>query len=244
MGGATGSVSGLVTRERLAEAVGRRRGAEAGDRLSEACVELLHVDAAAISIVIAGQQTATLGVSSPAARVYDEVSFTFGEGPCLSAVTRRRPVIVADLAEPGELSWTGYATAMLTHGICNVWAVPLVVAGEYVGAVTLFGTSPGAPKGKQLDGALVVAEMAGMPLLDLIVADRYAAVQTAGGRGPDWGALTRVEVNQATGMLIQQLDVDPVEALARLRAHAYASGRSASDVAHDILGGSLRLDVN
>jgi hypothetical protein len=133
---------------------------------------------------------------------------------------------------------------MLTHGICSVWAVPLVVAGEYVGAVTLFGTSPGAPNGEQLDGALVVAELAGMPLLDLIVADRYGAVQTVGDRGPDWGGLTRVEVNQATGMLIQQLDVDPVEALARLRAHAYASGRSASDVAHDILGGVLRLDVN
>jgi GAF domain/ANTAR domain len=244
VGCARGSATGLVTRGQLAQAVGPRRGAEAGDRLSEACVELLGVEAAAISIVIAGQQTATLGVSSPTARMYDEVSFTFGEGPCLAAVTRRRPVIVVDLSDPMGLSWSGYATAMSAHGICSVWAVPLVVAGEYVGALTLFGTSPGAPTGGQLDGALVVAEMAGMPLLDLVASDRYGAVETVGNRGADWGALTRVEVNQATGMLIQQLDVDPVEALARLRAHAYVSGRSASDVAHDILGGTLRLDVN
>jgi hypothetical protein len=234
----------LVTQEQLAETVGERRGVEAGDRLSEACVELLNVDAVAISIVISGEQTGTLGVSSSAARLYDEVSFTLGEGPCMAAVVHRRPVIVVDLSDPGEWSWTAYATAMLAHGIRGVWAMPLVVAGEYVGALTLFGTSPGAPTGAQLDGALVAAEMAGMPLLDLIAAEKFAAVNSGGGRGPDWGALTRVEVNQATGMLIAQLDVDPVEALARLRAHAYATGRSASDVAHDILDGTVRLDVH
>ena len=210
----------MITQEQLAEAVGPRRGVEAGDRLSAVCVDLLAVDAAAISIIIAGEQTATLGVSSPAARIYDEVSFTLGGGPCLSAVARRRPVIVTDLSDPGEPFWPGYDTAMLAHGIRGVWAVPLVVAGEYVGALTLFETSPGAPTGEQLDGALVVAEMAGMPLLDLIAADRYGSVKAVGNLGPDWGALTRVEVNQATGMLIEQLDVDPVEALARLRAHA------------------------
>ena len=36
-------------------------------------------------------------------------------------------------------------------------------------------------------------------------------------------------------MLVAQLDVEPAEALVRLRAHAYATGRSATDVARDIL---------
>ncbi len=235
--------SGLVTQQELAEAMGGRRGLEAGDRLSEACVELLGVDAAAISIVIAGEQTATLGVSSPMARIYDEVSFTLGEGPCLAAVAQREPVIVPDLAE-GAGQWTGYATALLAHGVRGVWAMPLVVAGEYVGALTLFVTSPGPPTSEQLDGALAASEMAGMPLLDLVAADQVAAADPVDDRGTDWGALTRVEVNQATGMLIEQLDVDPVEALARLRAHAYVTGRSASDVAHDILAGDLRLEMH
>jgi hypothetical protein len=204
---------------------------------------LLHVHAAAISIVIDGEQTATLGVSSPAARDYDEVSFTLGEGPCLAAVSRCQPVIVADLSHPGERVWAEYAAEMLAHGVHAVWAIPLVVAGAYVGALTLFDTSPGAPTAEQLSGALLAAEMAGMPLLDVVVADRFAAGNPIGNQSPDWETLTRVEVNQATGMLIEQLDVDPVEALARLRAYANATGRSASDVAHDILDGRLRLDA-
>lgn len=57
-------------------------------------------------------------------------------------------------------------------------------------------------------------------------------------------ALSRAEVSQATGMLMAQLDVAPAEALVRLRAHAYAAGRSASDVARDILDRRLRLEVD
>lgn len=57
-------------------------------------------------------------------------------------------------------------------------------------------------------------------------------------------ALSRAEVSQATGMLVAQLNLDPVEALSRLRAHAYATGRSATDVARDILERRLRLDAD
>jgi hypothetical protein len=57
-------------------------------------------------------------------------------------------------------------------------------------------------------------------------------------------ALSRAEVSQATGMLVAQLGVDPAEALVRLRAHAYVTGRSATDVARDIVDRRLRLEVD
>jgi hypothetical protein len=55
-------------------------------------------------------------------------------------------------------------------------------------------------------------------------------------------SLQRVEVYQATGMLIGQLDIDATEALARLRAYAFAVGRTASEVAWDIVERRLVLD--
>jgi plasmid stability protein len=36
-------------------------------------------------------------------------------------------------------------------------------------------------------------------------------------------------------MLVAQMEVEPAEVLRRLRAHAYVSGRSLTDVARDIL---------
>ena len=56
----------------------------------------------------------------------------------------------------------------------------------------------------------------------------------------EFNALSRTEVSQATGMLVAQLGVEPAEALVRLRAHAYATNRSATEVARDILDRRLR----
>ena len=88
--------------------IGDTRGVQAADRLCEACVGLLDVDAAAISLVFDGANVGTLGASDPRARTYDELQFIVGEGPCLDSVGRRRPVLVGDLADPAEHRWSGW----------------------------------------------------------------------------------------------------------------------------------------
>jgi hypothetical protein len=62
--------------EQLLVAMGERRGVGAADRLCEACVQLLDVDAAAMSLVFDGANIGTLGASGAAARMYDEAQFT------------------------------------------------------------------------------------------------------------------------------------------------------------------------
>ena len=42
-------------------------------------------------------------------------------------------------------------------------------------------------------------------------------------------------------MLSEQLDIDIADAFARIRAHAYAEGRSVNDVAAEVVGGTLRI---
>jgi hypothetical protein len=227
----------------LLTAIGDERGAGAADRLCAACVALLGVDAAAISLVFDGANSGTLGASSAPARVWDELQFTLGEGPCLDSVAHRAPVLVMDLADPKDIRWPAYGPAMVAHEIRSVSALPVVVAGEYVGALDLFRASPGLLGAEQLTGALVAAELAQMPLLDLMGSDLQAAVTD-----PDSDAwleltmLSRAEVSQATGMLVAQLEITAAAALLRLRAHAYATGRPVTDVARDILDFRLRLD--
>jgi hypothetical protein len=231
--------------ERLTAAIGAQRGAAAADSLCRICLTEFEVDAAAISLVFDGASSGTLGASGADARAYDELQFTHGEGPCLDSVASRTPVLVADLGDPGEIRWPGYGPALVAHRIRSVYAMPVVLAGEYVGALDLYRRRAGALDGDELAGALIAAELAEMPLLDLLADDLEAAFDT--GDVDAWtqlGALTRVEISQATGMLIAQLDVDAAEALVRLRAHAYATGRSATDVARDILEHRLQLDID
>ena len=207
---------------------------------------LFDVDAAAISLVFDGANSGTLGSSGEHARTCDELQFLLGEGPCLDSVTRRAPVLVVDLADPDDARWPVYGPAMLDLQIRGVYAMPVVVAGEYVGALDLFRAQPGrSARTTQISGAVVAAELAGIPLLDLLDGDLHAAA--ADPRSNAWAelnALSRAEVSQATGMLVAQLEIEPAEALVRLRAHAYSTGRSATDVARDILDRKLRLEAD
>lgn len=234
-----------MIRDQLVAAVNGRRGTEAADRLCEACVTLLDIDAAAISLVWDGANTGTLGSSSEHARMFDELQFTLGEGPCLESVSRRGPVLVTDLADKHDRRWPIYGPAMIDMQIRGVYAMPVVVAGEYVGALDFFRATPGELGGAELSGAIVAADLAAVPVLDLLDADLQAAASEPGSSAwAELNALSRAEVSQATGMIVAQMGIEPAEALLRLRAHAYAAGRSATEVARDILERRLRLDAD
>ena len=206
---------------------------------------LFDIDAAAISLVFDGANSGTLGSSGAPARMYDELQFTLGEGPCLDSVARRAPVLVADLTNPDDARWPIYGPALLDLQVRGVFAMPVVLAGEHVGALDLFRAQPGRLEGENFAGAVVAAELAGVPLLDLMNADLQAAVADPDSNAwAELNALSRAEVSQATGMLVAQLGVEPAEALLRLRARAYATGRSATDVARDILDRRLKLEAD
>lgn len=235
----------MTIEDQLLAAVVDQHGVGAADRLCEACVALFGVDAAAISVIFDGANNGTLGASGPAARVYDELQFTLGEGPCLDSVAHGSPVLVGDLADPTDVRWPAYGPAMLAREIRGVYALPVVVAGMNVGALDLYRARPGLLGTEQLAGALAAAELAEMPMLDLMGADFQAAV--ADPDSDAWAELTqlsRAEVSQATGMLMAQLEITAAEALVRLRAHAYATGRNATEVADDILERRLRLEAD
>ena len=235
----------MATHEQLIAAIDGRRGVDAANRLCEACVVLLDIDAAAISLVFDGANTGTLGSSGARARMYDELQFTLGEGPCLDSVLRRIPILIVDLGDPEEARWPAYRPAMLAHQIRGVYAIPVVVAGEFVGALDLFRARPGPLLATDLAGAVAAAELAAIPLLDLLDGDLQAAVTDPNSNAwAELNKLTRAELSQAIGMLVAQLEVEPALALILLRAHAYASGRSVTGIARDILDRRLKLEAD
>ncbi|MEW2016123.1 GAF and ANTAR domain-containing protein [Rhodococcus sp. NPDC076796] len=231
-------------REQLASAMaGVGGGLSAADRLCVACVELLPVDGAAISVIHDGVSRGTFGSSGEFSRRLDEFQFTFGEGPCLDAVSTGAPVLVSDLADPSERRWPAFTPAVLDAGVHAIFALPTAIAAVHIGVLDLFCTEPGPLSDTDLSAGMWAAELAALPLLDLMNSDLDWEAAGEGGDGWDQlASLERVEVYQATGILMGQLDLDSIEALARLRAHAYASGQTASEVAWDIIERRLVLD--
>lgn len=231
-------------RSRLDAAMGGGgRGLSVADELCHACVEVLAVDGAAISYVEGGATRGTFGSSSTLSRQLDELQFTFGEGPCLDAVRTGRPVIVPDLRGVEGRRWPAFTHAAVDHGVRSIFALPVAIDSAPVGALDLFRTITGTLTEEGLTGGLLAAELAALPLLDLMTRD--VDWQAAGDGGTGWeelASLERIEVYQATGVIMAQLDVGPADALARLRARAYASGRTASEVAWDVVERRLTFD--
>ncbi len=209
-----------------------------------ACLPLLGVDAAAISLIDEGESRGTFGASGAAARLLDSLQFSAGEGPCLEAFRTTEPVLVPDLHAQDEPRWPAFKEAAERAGVRAVFAIPVQVGKIGLGALDLFRSVAGPLSIAQLTDAILVADAAAQILLDLI-----GEPSSATGRGDplaQWAqvaSLSRVEVYQATGMLMAQLDLSPASALIRLRAYAFANELTASEVAQLITSRDLRMEA-
>jgi hypothetical protein len=225
---------------------GAAAGLATADRICAACVDLLQVEGAALSLMHDGSTFGTFGSSSELSRRLDEFQFTFGEGPCLDAVRQGQPIVVADLQDPAEQRWPTYAGAVLDEGVRAVYALPVSISSAYVGVLDLFRAEPSPLNAADLTGGLFAASLAMAPLRDLI----STVMLEPGPIGADVDAwaesatLERVEVYQATGMVMDQLGVTAAEALVRLRAHAFARAMTASELAWQIVRRQYRLDAD
>lgn len=173
--------------------------------------------------------------SDPATEHIEELQFTFGEGPCVDAFTTSRPVLVPDLVAGAMRRWPVYAPAIHDAGVRAVFAFPLQVGAVRLGAVDVFRTRTGSLSRAELGHAFTFADRVVTMLLD------GQERATADADGLDDAIDNRTDLYQAQGMVMVQLGVGLAEALARIRAHAFAEGRPLSDVARDIVARRVRF---
>ena len=190
-----------------------------------------------------------------------DIELTVGEGPRADVSASGGPVLASDLAHEDIVSrWPAFAPAALAAGAAGVFAFPLQIGAIRVGVLELYQRLPGLLSMPALGDALLFADTATLLLLDghqaagPVGPDRDAAGPgepesraARGSRGGPGGqpmeiSRRRAEIDQATGMLTEQLGTGIAEAFARLRAYAYATDRQLADVAHDIVTRRLRLD--
>ena len=134
--------------------------------------------------------------------------------------------------------WPVYSPAVCDAGVRAVFAFPLQVGAGRLGVLDVFRARPGPLSADELRQALTFAEVAVTTLLD----GQSAAAPGTAADGLDEAMDSRVEVFQAQGMVMVQLGIPISDALARMRAHAYAESRPLAEVARDIVARRLRFD--
>ena len=212
--------------------------ADALDRLCRCAAEELGLAGAAVTLVPTTGSHAVSAASNPATRQHEEEQFGVGEGPTQDVYTSHRPVLVSDLERTGVGRWPGYAPAASAAGVRAVFALPLQVGAATFGVLTLSGDVPRVFNRSEIRTALTFAELATELLMDNST--------TEPGLDPDHHAAMAIHghIYQAQGMTMVDLGVPLPEALARMRAHAYATDQDLADLATDIIAGRTILPAD
>ena len=233
----TGNRLGMIWELVAEQAAGHGSGMSAGDACA-AAVAGVQVTGAWLS---AGNGVAgghLMRATDEASRCLAELQLTLGEGPSLDAFASGGPALASDLADgDAGLRWPAFATAASQVGAAAIFAFPLAVGAIRAGVLGLYRDRPDPLSGRQLGDALLFADTATLLLLN--AADGSSVAES--DRQPADFPWRRAEIDQATGMLTEQLGVSIADAFARLRAYAYANDLRLGDVANDIVARRLRL---
>jgi hypothetical protein len=207
-------------------------------RLCAAVAPALAASGAGLSVMADNEVRGLSTASDLTAERIEELQFVLGEGPCIEAFAHRRPVLVPDLAAEPVGRWPGYTPAAREAGVRAVFAFPLQVGAGRLGVLDVFRARPGPLSADELRQALTFAEVAVSTLLD----GQSAAGPDGSAAGLNQAMDGRAVLFQAQGMVMVQLGISISDALARMRAHAYAENRPLADVARDIVARRLRFD--
>ncbi|WP_461418617.1 GAF and ANTAR domain-containing protein [Gordonia sp. GN26] len=231
---------------------GTREGSPVFAGVAEVCetaVRWCGVDGAAAAMF-----TKELGVrelvyaTDPVAHRIDDLQFTLGEGPCLDAYLLSTPQLVDDVtATDAGAHWPAFMAEVADAGVAAVFAFPVEDDGRPLGVLELYRTTAGPLSEAEIARATACADSAARTIADnwsryldesdsSSPADAMAEEMSATDQS---GEFSRSRVYTASGMLAVQLVVLPDEALDRMRAYAFRSGRPIGRVADDIIARKL-----
>jgi hypothetical protein len=204
-------------------------------RLSRALASVLPVDGAGISALTSPDRHVPLGASDPASELAERLQFTVGAGPCLQANRTQQPVFVVE--RDMHLRWPAFHDLLRDRTpYRGIVALPLRRGLAGRGAIDLYFRDPA-----DVAALDVLAAMGARDLVTAALAEAAVWSSQVGGDGPDWlsgpPATYRAQVWEAMGLTSLALDLPAPEALAVLRGHAYATGRTVDELAADVVSG-------
>ncbi|MGH3496243.1 MAG: GAF and ANTAR domain-containing protein [Nocardioidaceae bacterium] len=205
-------------------------------RLCGAATRSLSSAGVGLTLMAGDGVRGVVAASDGVSRSLEELQFTVGEGPCMDAYGTRAAVLEPDLVEATE-RWPAYSAAAYEKGVRAVFAFPMQIGTARLGVLDVYRQEPGPLSQEAIGRVEAFADAAVANLLD----DQQAAAAGGAEAAATLALQARLELYQAQGMVTVQLEIGLDEAMARLRAYAYAEDLSLSQVAADIVGRRLHL---
>jgi GAF domain-containing protein len=180
-------------------------------------------DHASLSMTRRKERFKTLAASDDMARSMDALQIETAQGPCLDAMWDQELVVSRDLS--GEPRWPAFAAAAVQrHGIRSVMCIRMFTNEKTVGALNMFSHHVGGFDEADRDEVVAIAAHAAIAMA---AAEKVESLRSA--------IDTRTVIGQATGILMQQFDIDPSAAFALLVRASSQQNRKLREVALDVV---------
>lgn len=208
-------------------------------RLTEACVELLPVDAAGVLLADEHGALQTVAASDEQAHLIELFQLQINDGPCPECYRIGASVASPDLDLDLD-RWPDLVPRARAQGYRAVHAQPLRLRADTLGALNLFSRATGPIPDDDRRLAQALADMATISILrERALADRDQLTEQL------QAALTsRLVIEQAKGILAERTGRDLAAAFGALRSHARRHQRRLSDIAGDVVAGHLDLPLS
>lgn len=197
--------------------------------------QIPHASAATVSLGLVPDVRQLVAMSRPWAEALDEAEFVLGEGPLTAAMDSGAPVVISDLGTQSA-RWPAYEQAARQLGVTGAAVFPLGVAfAPPIGTLGIYSRHGQALSPAEIIDATLLSELAST----IIITDLDQVVATDSDK---LGHTDGDRLSIAVGMTAAQLHISTGEALTRLRAYTFTSGRPLQSVIDDIINRTLALD--
>jgi hypothetical protein len=192
-------------------------------RLCQACRQLLSADSAALTMQTTTLDHVTVAVTDELAARLEDAQEILGEGPSRDAFLTGELVLTV-LDRPAARRWPRFTELARELDVSlRILALPMRPGGGVLGVLTLLRHDDEV-LAEDLGPAQFLADAVGAALT------RDPLSHAEFGQGGPWSE--RAEVHQAIGMICAQLAIEPEDAMALLKAHAYAHELDLAAAAH------------
>jgi hypothetical protein len=206
--------------------------------LSERCVDLLDVSAAGIMLADADGKLRHVACSSEQMRLVELFELQLEEGPCFDAYRGHEP-IASDALSGEAQRWPNFTPFARDKGFRSVSAVPMRLRTSVIGALNLFSTDSRALEPADVAVAQALADIATIG----IIQERSIRDHQMLARQLQGALESRIVIEQAKGVVAERAGVGVDVAFQRIRRYSRDHNRLLTDVARDVVNGSLRADV-
>ncbi len=187
---------------------------------------MLEADGASMTLDYSGEGRLTVCATDDLARTIDDLQDLVGEGPGHEAA-QTGSVVISRLGDSRQGRWVLLSERLEEIPFTGtVLAIPLTAEQSVLGIMTLHRSAP------EHQGDNLLSKFLGVTIGTAMLQDP----RVGGHESPLTQAWdSRVQIHQATGMVVAQVGVRPEDALALLRGQAFARGATLTEIASAII---------